>query len=156
MVTTRGGATSGSSPGEVGSNAAKRRMESREIQSLWNLSNLSYLAAQTKPCFGLANASACNSLGSILPNCMASGGTAGAVSWLTPKNMQSQTTRGHCLCCGATPNRLNLSSLWCSTSDVGSTVQKCFLVMSTNSPHTNSRHWQANWCSPGWSASPFR
>ena len=78
MVATRGGATSGASPGGVGGNAAEGRIESRERESLQNLSERLCFARWTGPCVTLANASACNSVGSVFPNCMALGGALGA------------------------------------------------------------------------------
>ena len=119
-VATRGSAIGGASPGEVGSgNTGKGSAKSRERSSLQNPSERLCSAMWTGPHIGLADSSACSGSGIVFPNCMASGGAMGAVSWLTSKNMQLQMTRGHRLCCGTTPDGLNLSLLWCSDSDAG-------------------------------------
>ena len=51
------------------------------------LSKRSHLAAWTGPNVVLVHASAYHGLSRVLPNCMASGGATGAVSWLMPGKM---------------------------------------------------------------------
>lgn len=93
---------------------------------------------------------------SALPNCMASGGAASAVSSFTPKQVWSLMVHGRRSRCGTAPKGLSHSSSTSSSGRTGEITQCPFFVMSVHSLQRNSMWSFADLCAPRLSAASSR